>query len=70
MKMPTFVITSNISTKNQLLNYKKITAHADAFVTLEKGVESIKKGGCAFYTDGSHGYLIARGTRSVNGDDM
>lgn len=42
--------------------YNKITAQADPFVPLETGVDLIKKGGNVFYTDGSHGYLIAKGT--------
>lgn len=43
--------------------YNKTTAQANAFVPLEQGVDLIKKGGNAFYTDGSHGYLIAKGRR-------
>ncbi len=41
--------------------YNKITAHPNAFINLEKGVQLIKKDGNAFYTDGNHGYQALEG---------
>lgn len=38
--------------------YNKITSHPNAFIPLEKGVELIKKGGNAFFTDGNRGYQL------------
>lgn len=45
--------------------YNKITAHPNAFIPLEKGVELIKRGGHAFYTDGNHGYQALDGIHAL-----
>lgn len=41
--------------------YNKITSHPNPFVSLDKGVELVKQGGHAFYTDGNHGYQVLEG---------
>lgn len=38
--------------------YNKIIEHPNAFLSLEKGIDLVKKGGHAFYTDGNHGYQV------------
>lgn len=41
--------------------YKKITEHPNPFLPLRQGLELVKKGGHAFYTDGNHAYPLLKG---------
>lgn len=43
--------------------YNKIMEHPNPFLPLEQGVNLIKKGGHAFYTDGNHGYQLLQSNR-------
>lgn len=45
--------------------YNKIIQHPNAFLPLAKGMDLVKKGGNAFYTDGNHGYQVLESKKFV-----